>query len=232
MKVAVVGYRKNYFEAKIEKEKKLILVEDDPDVVVAFGGEGTFLYSEMIFPGVPKVLVRHSSKCRKCRKHDYKKVIDALIAKKFKIVEFLKVQGTVNGKKLVGLNEINIHYIPPCAIRFSVSVDKETLVQESIGDGVVVSTVYGSSGYFLSITRKTFSKGLGIAFNNPVKPVKARVVPEDSVIRVKIIRGPAVVCTDCNKEVVPLSTGDVVRIQKHSHFARILELEGGTKVRI
>lgn len=232
MKVAVVSNNKKYFEAAIKKEKDLTLVKDSPDVVIAFGGEGTFLYSEMIYPGIPKVLVRHSSKCKKCDKHDYQKVLNALLSDDFGVAEFLKVQGSIKGRMLVGLNEINIHYTPPCAMRFGVDVDKETLVEEGIGDGLIVSTVYGSSGYFFSITRKTFDKGLGIAFNNLVKPVKTRIIPENSVIKVKIIRGPAVMCADCNKEIISLKTGDVVRIQKHSNFARILQLEGKRMVRI
>lgn len=232
MKVAVVSNNKKYFEAAIKKEKDLTLVKDSPDVVIAFGGEGTFLYSEMIYPGIPKVLVRHSSKCKKCDKHDYQKVLNALLSDDFGVAEFLKVQGSIKGRMLVGLNEINIHYKPPCAIRFSVTVDNETLVQESIGDGLIVSTPYGSSGYFFSITRKTFDKGLGIAFNNSVDSVKEKIVQGSSVIEVKIIRGPAVMCADCNKEIILLKTGDVVRIQKYGKPAKILQLGGKRMVRI
>lgn len=232
MKVAVVGHRKNYFENAIKKEKNLILTNKNPDIVIAFGGEGTFLYSEMIYPNTPKVLVRHSSKCEKCKKHDYNKIIKALVSKKFKIVKALKIQGSINNRKLVGLNEINIHYKPPCAMRFSIKVNKKLLAKECIGDGLIISTPYGSSGYFFSITKKKFNKGLGIAFNNPINSMKYKIVPENSIITVKIVRGPGVLCVDCNKRVIPLRTGDVIRIQKHSHFARILRLGKEMKVRI
>ena len=232
MKVIVVGYRKNHFENEIKKEKELELTEYQPDIVIAFGGEGTFLYSEMIYPGIPKVLVRHPSKCKKCSKHDYKKVIKALVNNQFQVVEFVKIVGSVRGKKVVGLNDINIHYKPPCAIRLNVDVGKKTIAKEVISDGVIISTPYGASGYYSSITRKTFDKGLGIAFNNPVTPVKPRVVPEGSVIKVKITRGPGILCADCNQDVISLKTGDVVKIQKHSQYAIILKLKGKTKVRI
>ena len=52
------------------------------------------------------------------------------------------------------------------------------------------------------------------------------------MIKVKITRGPAVMFSDCNQKIVPLKTGDIVKIQKHSNFARILQLNGKTKVRI
>ncbi|MBL7100712.1 MAG: NAD(+)/NADH kinase [Nanoarchaeota archaeon] len=232
MKVVVVGYRKNYFEKEIKREKKLKLVKISPDVVVAFGGEGTFLYSEMIYPEIPKVFVRHPSKCRKCKKHNYGKIIKALVENRFKVVKLLKIQCSVNGKRLIGLNEINIHYKPPCAMRFDVHINKKLIAKESIGDGLIVSTPYGSSGYFFSIAKKTFNKGLGIAFNNPVKRIKGRIVPENSIIKVKVARGPGMVCVDCDKKIIPLKTGDIVKIQKHSRFARVLKLNGEMKVRI
>lgn len=230
MKLLVIGRRKNFFEKEIKKEKKLVLVKKNPEVVVAFGGEGTFLYSEMVCPGIPKLLVYHSSKCRNCKNHDYKKIIKNLASKKFKTVSFLKIQASVNNKKLVGLNEVNIHYQPPLALRFDVNVNNKTVVRECIGDGLVVSTPYGSSGYFYSITRETFSKGLGIAFNNPVKTLKEKIIPENSVIKVKLVRGHGIICVDCNKKIIPLKTGDVIRIQKYASPAKILQLGKNRKV--
>ncbi len=232
VKVLVIGRRKNFFEKEIKKEKKLILVKNNPEVVVAFGGEGTFLYSEMIYPGIPKLLVYHSSKCKNCKKHNYEKIIRALADKKFKIANFVKIEGSVNGKKLIGLNEINIHYIPPLAIRFDVSINDKKIANECIGDGLVVSTPYGSSGYFYSVTRKTFSKGLGVAFNNIVKLIKPVITSEGSTIKVKIVRGPGVMCADCNKKIILLKTGDIIKIQKHDHHARILQLGRNRRVRI
>lgn len=232
MKLLVIGRRKNFFEKEIKKEKKLILVKNNPGVIVAFGGEGTFLYSEMVYPGIPKLLVYHSSKCKNCKKHNYKKIIKDLVAKKFKVVSFVKIQASVNNKRLIGLNEINVHYNPPCALRFDVYINNKPIVRECVGDGLVISTLYGSSGYFYSVTRKTFNKGLGVAFNNTVKTVKEKIIPENSVIKVKIVRGPGVMCADANKKIIPLKTGDIIKIQKHVHTAKILQIGKSRKVRI
>lgn len=232
MKLLVIGHRKNFFEKEIKQEKKLILVKNNPDIIVAFGGEGTFLYSEMVYPGIPKLLVYHPSKCKNCKKHNYKKIIKGLVAQKFKIVSFVKIQASVNNKKLIGLNEINVHYKPPCALRFDVYINNKPVVRECIGDGLVTSTPYGSSGYFYSITRKTFNKGLGIAFNNIMKIVKEKIIPENSTIKVKIIRGPGIMCVDTNKKIIPLKTGDIIKIQKHDRPAKILQLGKDRRVKI
>ena len=232
MKVAIIGLEKSFFEKEIKKEKKLRLVKSNPDVVLAFGGDGTFLFAEQVFPGIPKVLVKHNSSCKKCNNHKYKIIIDALVNKKFKIVNFMKIQAFVKGKKIVALNDINIHYKPPRAVRINLEVNNKTIAKEVIGDGVIISTPYGSSGYFQSITRKTFKKGIGIAFNNPVKKIKEKVIQQNSVVKVKVVRGPAVMCADCNKKIILLKTGDVVKIKKYNQFAKILEINKIRKVKI
>ncbi|MBU4501515.1 MAG: NAD(+)/NADH kinase [Nanoarchaeota archaeon] len=232
MKVSIVGLNRAYFEREIKKSDSLTFSKDDPDVVIAFGGDGTLLYGETKYPGVPKLFVRHSSKCKKCSNHNYKKVIDSLVNDDFKIKEFVKIKASVRGNELVGLNDVNIHYKPPCAIRLNIDVDKKNIAKEIISDGIVVSTSYGSSGYFYSITRKTFSKGLGIAFNNPVKPMDYKIIPETSVINVEVVRGPGVMCVDCNPKVIALKDGDIIKIQKSSHVARILMLKGKRMVKI
>ena len=232
MKVAIVGLEKSFFEKEIKKEKKLRLVKSNPNVVLAFGGDGTFLFAEQVFPGIPKVLVKHNSSCKKCNNHKYKTIINALVNKKFKIVNFMKIQAFVKGKKIVALNDINIHYKPPRAVRINLEVNNKTIAKEVIGDGVIISTPYGSSGYFQSITRKTFKKGIGIAFNNPVKKIKEKVIQQNSVVKVKVVRGPAVMCADCNKKIILLKTGDVVKIKKYNQFAKILEINKIRKVKI
>ena len=61
-KFAIVG--KDFEKVENIKEKLLgrgfEFTEDDPDVVVSYGGDGMFLISERVFPGVPKILVRDS----------------------------------------------------------------------------------------------------------------------------------------------------------------------------
>ena len=68
-KVLVVVFRRDP-----SKVKKLLakagfeLVEEDPDFVVCYGGDGTVLFSERKFPGVPKLIIKTS---RACRMYDY-----------------------------------------------------------------------------------------------------------------------------------------------------------------
>jgi NAD kinase len=223
MKVAVVSWTPQVVKKELRKAG-ITVVDSRPDVVLAFGGDGTFLFAEQKYPGVPKLLVRHGRGC--FRPHCLQKIIEALVGKSYSIEEFPKLEATVGKRKLVGMNDINIHYVPPCALRFAVKVGGRVLADHAIGDGLVVATPYGSSGYYKSITRSTFSNNFGLAFNNPTQPMKTVSVPEDSTITVGIIRGPGVLAADCNKKVIPLKDKDMIKIRRASQPAKIIRLKG------
>ena len=108
------------------------------------------------------------------------------------------------------LNEFTIrNSLQTEAIRFDVTVNGNS--DKYIGDGVVVATPHGSSAYYYSITRKTFDKGIGMAFNNPhTENAKNTVLDKDSEIQIKITRGDAFISSDNDKEMDKISEGDIV----------------------
>ena len=224
MKFAVVGKDTKEIESEllgigfVKDQKK-------PDVVFSAGGDGTILYSEHKYPSVPKVSIRKSRICKKCvfDKGDLKKIIDALKKKNYAVKEYVKLEADISGKTLYALNEIQVHNASPAkAIRFSVSVDKKLIEKEVIGDGIVVSTPYGSGAYYYSIGGKAFEKGIGIGFNNPHARIKNLVVPEESVVEIKILRGHAIAMYDNSDNTVALQENKVIRIKKCRNPARFV----------
>ncbi len=226
MKFAVVG--------KDAKKIELLLPEtgfardsEKPDVVFSVGGDGTILFSEYKYPGVLKVAIRKSRICKKCvfDARDLKKIMDALKKKKYSVNEYMKLESTLLGKTLCALNEIQVHNTSPAkAIRFSVSVDGKVVEKEVIGDGVVVSTPYGSGAYYYSIGGTAFEKGIGIGFNNPHARIKNLVVPEESVVEIKLLRGQALVLCDNLDGSVALFENKAVRIKKSRNTARFVRI--------
>lgn len=179
-----------------------------PDLILSIGGDGTFLVAERKYPSVPKVLIKYNSICRKCASFDIDHILKSIKNRNYKINEIEKLELSYKNKKLQAVNDIivrNKHQY--AALRFSLKVDGRN-VGEFIGDGIVASTSFGSTGYFESITRKNFEKEFAIAFNNST--VKQDPIFFKNKAELKILREHATVSADNNKSTINLSTGDLV----------------------
>ena len=138
--------------------------------------------------------------------------------------ENLKLDIIHNNKKLAAINDIVIRNKDQYeAIRFNVKVNNKSLNSNFIGDGIVVSTVFGSTGYFNSITKTTFTKGLGLAFNNV--PLRTHeILNEGSIVEFSLLRGKAFVTADNNRKIIKLTEKDKVKIKKSREKAFIVIL--------
>ncbi|MBI4015768.1 MAG: NAD(+)/NADH kinase [Candidatus Aenigmarchaeota archaeon] len=212
LSVAVVGKNRNILSAA-EMGKYGLKLSKKPKYVIAIGGDGSLLYSERAFPSLPKFFINH--KCAGCKKHDFSSLLKKLRKGVYKKTEILKLETTVKRRKLRGINEIAVHFEPPSALRFEVFINSKS-VGKAVGDGVVVSTPLGSNAYFHSITRKSFSSGIGIAFNNSIEKIKPKTVSEQSKIEIRITRGIGRVFADNNPNPIWVSKGDRIVVKKSS----------------
>jgi NAD+ kinase len=207
------------------------VVDVDPDFVVCFGGDGTVLFGERSFPGVPKLVVKTSRVCRRYgyALHELFGVLGRIREGDFEVVEEMKLVGEAGYVRLVGLNEVQVHLkLPYSAVRFSVSAGGNE-VGDLIGDGVVVATPFGSTGYYAATGGAPFNEGIGISFNNlhnRKDNVRNFVVPENSVIKLSISRGPAWFLADNDKRFVELNAGDVATVRKADGVARFICVSG------
>jgi len=202
------------------------LVESGPDLVICYGGDGSLLGAERELPGVPKCAIRDSRTSRKCALHHESKLLTMLQDGRLATQSLAKIQGTSNDGTVSGLNDVlvnksHIH----SAVRYRLWIDDEPYGHEIVGDGLVMSTPFGSTGYYRSITRSMFRLGIGVAFNNSTEPLDHLVVSEDAEIRVQITRGPAVLLADNGPERIPLEQGDVAIIRRAPVEATVLGLD-------
>jgi len=201
------------------------VVERDPDFIVCFGGDGTVLFSERTFPEVPKLIVKTSPVCRMCdyAPGDLRDLLVNIKKGNYCLHKKMKLETEAKGKKLVGLNDIQVHLkLPIYAVRFSLSVDGKEY-KELIGDGVIVSTAFGSTAYYKATGGKSFEKGIGISFNNlHNRKLESFVVPEDSVVNLAVTRGPAWLLADNNEDFIELKAGDTAVIRKSESTANFI----------
>jgi NAD+ kinase len=225
--IAVVGKKPEIAEAVVRQRKDFRLERKRPAFVLCFGGDGTLLFGERKFPGIPKIRLRNYPVSKAAARQNVALVLDALAAKKFKAREETKLVASAKGKRLVALNEISLHHKPTRAVRFSLAVNGKLVEPIVIGDGVVIATHFGSTAYFKSISGRSFGKGkIGIALHAVHNRVKRKtiVLPESARMRIKILRGPAFLCADNCEKMIELKQGDSFGVRKGRQKARILEI--------
>jgi len=206
MRVVAFSLNKSKLKAFLRGHKE---VKFNPELVVCYGGDGTLLLAEEKYPKVKKLFFYKTKDC-KCD------------LSKLKFEEYMKLDVFLNGKKVFcALNDVNVHYKMPRALRFAVRINNMILAKELMGDGVIISTPFGSNAYYKTITGKNFSKGIGLAFNNIIKGIKSRVLNENSRVEIIINRENGYLGFDTSDKVIKLKKGDKILVKKSKEKAYI-----------
>jgi NAD+ kinase len=233
MKVALVGMNLAGVQTLLS-ESGFEIVQKDPEVVVSWGGDGTLLEAERLFPGIPKLPLRRSDRHQKCPRHQDKKMIEGLLRGRLTEKRFRKLETLFKGGRRLALNEVTLSQaLPTRAVRFYLWVGGQKLSDEPlVGDGVVVATTFGASGYFRSISQAVFTTGIGVALNNVVfpplisgLPLTTMVVAAEAQVKVEVTRGPALLTGDNESDLVELGKGDGFTTRLSEEEAVIIGLE-------
>ena len=220
MKVAVFGNNKAEAE-KLAEKAGFTLAEDKLDFVISYGGDGTLMKSEFAYPGIPKIVLKDSQVCKVCSVFPNEEVLAKIRQGSYEIKPLMKLEASANGRTIAGLNDIIVHNADPRhGIRYQLWANERQFGSTIIGDGVVVATPLGSTAYYRSITDSFFETGIGLAFNNSTEQMDHIVLGDEKTIKVKIIRGPAVVYADNQEEHLDLKEGDEISIKKSDSVAQ------------
>lgn len=232
MKVTLFGAKAEELRPLFDAQTEIDLVEDEFDVVVCFGGDGTLLAAELKWPGVPKVPIRNSRRGIRCISDPPDYVIKRLAENSLVRTEHLKLECTVKhagldvpDNDLLAINEFNVHMgRTNASVRFRVWFDDKPYGtdHEIMGDGFIVCTPFGSTAYFNQITRGVFWSGIGVAFKYTDDHTNHLIVPEDTVVRAVVTRGPAILAYDNSSEYIELVEDDELTIRKHGQPAVLL----------
>ncbi len=224
-KTFVFGENKKLIEREVKKLGFLI-DRKKPDFIISYGGDGTFLKSEYLYPGVPKLILRNSQICKLCFEVENEVVLRKIKSGDFYFEKFSKLEANFKEKKILAANEIVVkNKLPQHCIRYNIFINEKKLKDEIIGDGIVVATVLGSTGYYRSITDSYFETGIGLAFNNSTEQIDHIVLKEDKKIKIKILRGPAILYADNQEKILDLKVGDEVLIYKSKKYFKLIKIK-------
>jgi len=190
------------------------------DLIISLGGDGTLLESERKYPKIPKLMIRENSICEKCNITSFDKFLDIIKEGNFEVEQHKKLESYINGKKtrFLSVNDLMIrNFEVTQAIRYTIYIDNKKF-GDFIGDGVVVSTHFGSTAYYESITKKSFKKGIGLALNNANTLLNGKVYDESTKIKMIIQRGKAVVASDNYRQKTKVKPFDeiVIKLSKNN----------------
>ena len=247
MFVNVIGKNLNDFIPILEKydlKTDVVIDYDDEDyhvklanikiandhLVIAHGGDGTLLGAAHLFKNNEILPIRDSRTAPVCSEHTYEKILENYLNKKLICNTYPKLIGSAVSSdqiiNLYGINDIFIHNVNRvAAVRYRVFIDDELYADEIVGDGAGVATILGSTAYYRSITNSTFRVGIGLAFSNSTEITNHLVLDENSIIKLQITRGPAVMVADNVAEQIILKEGDTVEIKKSDKVAKIFGME-------
>lgn len=224
MSVLLIGRNSKDIESLI-KSLGFEIVTSKPDVVISYGGDGTLLSSERLYPGIPKLPIRDSLVCKKCPNHEEKVLLQKLLEGKLKLKEYKKLETTILYQTFTAFNDFVIRNAEPMhAIRFQVASPMSSN-KILIGDGIVLSTPFGSTGYFKSITGETFEENWGLAFNNTTEKIPSLFLKDEDIVTFKLIRGSATLSFDNNPDIFKIDEGSQLQFKLSDKTAKIYELE-------
>ncbi|MDX1971373.1 MAG: hypothetical protein SFY68_02470 [Candidatus Sumerlaeia bacterium] len=198
--------------------------EREVDFCICYGGDGTLLGAERVYPSVPKVPIRKRPNFQEAEP-EFRSILERVVSGKASKTFLPKLEARMSGKKLVAMNDVVLHNSRVVsAVRYRVEINGMAPFAEVVGDGLVIATPFGSSAYYRAITNSIIHVGLGLAFNNSTEPVNHIVLSQDSHIRIQINRGPAVFAADNNPELWNLTDGAVIECSLCSEKAEIWEI--------
>ena len=229
-RIAIVGkYQKDAERLKRRvKQCDFKYTTKDPEYVICFGGDGTFLKAEREYPGVPKLLIKNSEGGKKYSDMELKEILDRFTSNRFKIKQISKLEARIQrgGKTIKRFECVNEFVIRNKRLTRALRLDLELgrRKREVIGDGIIIATHFGSTGYYNSLTRKPFSKGFGIAFNNPTEQILP-IRTDEPKIRITITREHAQFSSDNDPDIPTLKKGDKIFINKSRNKARLVVIK-------
>jgi NAD+ kinase len=238
LKFAISSKPKDYQElTKMLSDYNLVTPHSDPDFMIVTGGDGSILYAERMYPEIPKITFRKSSVGSMCMYElkDFQMVMDKVIDGKYEIVEYDKLQmkdfsstskTQIYDDEFVALNEIQLHNrLPTSAVRFSIYVNDEVLFNSIIGDGVIISTPFGSGGYYKSVGGLEFKYAIGIALNNPYNFGREHItIKPDSEIKIKVLRGSGLMVADNNPNFIYTGESNEFIIKRYKNKAKFVKV--------
>ena len=257
IKIFQNGTELSYSTVEMLKKKLLNngfqLVEEDPDLIVSVGGDGSFLQTlkETNFDVKPLyvgILSGHLGFLQEINLHQIDEFIESIKNESY-MVEKLSIQNayiyTENKKyEFQALNETVIREKNLKVLHLNIDIDNN-FVEKYSGDGIIVSTPIGSTAYNLSLGGSIVYPSLNVLQITPLAPINSHsyrslrnsiIVPPQMTISLSPVieySSDVLISVDgysvkiCDVKKIEINTGNkhinTLRFENYSFWTRIQE---------
>ena len=217
-------------------------IEDDTDIFVSVGGDGTFLSSAVLVGdrGIP-VLGVNLGRVGFLSENRPDEVVDAVLSGKYTIEERTLLQAVFgnidDGLKNIypyALNEITIHRAGPAMLGVDVSIDGNPL-PTYWADGLLVATSSGSTAYSLSVGGPIVMPESKVLIVSPISPhnlnVRPLVVPDTSEITLSLRSREEKVFFTIDNRSMEVSTDLKMKVSMAHFSLKRIRLEGASFIK-
>ena len=107
MKISVIGKKCPQLKEMLQKENITIYPPEEADMIIVYGGDGSLLGAERVYPGVLKYPIRDSETAPLCPLHSLEKQFPLFLENKLERTTLPKLMATIDGsEKLYAINDI------------------------------------------------------------------------------------------------------------------------------
>uniref|UniRef100_A0A7C4XG74 NAD kinase n=1 Tax=candidate division WOR-3 bacterium TaxID=2052148 RepID=A0A7C4XG74_UNCW3 len=228
--------KKNLFLLEDILQKKGFEISENPDFIIALGGDGTFLTASFLYgrKGIPILGVNSGGLGFLTDVHfsDVERVLEEIKKNKFHIEERMVVKGHYENTIFYALNDLTIcTRIPGRVVEFSATINNEYLCR-FVADGIIVATPTGSTAYSLATGGPILLPHTESIILTPISPhtlsVRPMVLPGTTKIEIQTgEKGSGVLVADGQRSRL-IKRGGRVLFQKADYTVRLLKPEGTT----
>jgi NAD+ kinase len=202
------------------------------DLLIVFGGDGTFLGAARKFIAleIPLLGINLGTLgfLTDINIENFESVIHDILGGEFVLEERSLVEAHFANKEVFGLNEVLIHSGSYAQLmRYRLLIDDQ-MIYEQRSDGLIVATPTGSTAYALSAGGSIIHPELDLWNIIPMmsQSLSSRplIVSNEKILEIQLIEGPldhAMICVDGQQD-IPVQYDESITIKKKSTSLKII----------
>lgn len=209
---------------------------EQADVIVAMGGDGTLLRAaEVVHPRDKPILSVNLGRLgflSGAEPREMDEGFERLLSGDYTVEERIVLHAETNGQKAFALNEVVIERsVTARLVQVKMHVDNVP-VSSFYGNGLILSTPTGSTGYNLSSGGPITHPSLSVLIATPICPhslsQRPLVMPSDQSVTVQVVadHSDEVMLSTDGRSVCPLPIGGSVIVHRAPEPVRLINLQG------